>query len=81
MAETLSSIIKPLFMLNADAASKGTVILVFTEVDYQEKRKMYREHQHAILNAMNFCPFDNQAKAWLQVQLENLAAKHTQPAI
>lgn len=58
------------------------LVISYAEVDwvaYQKKRKMYREHQYAILNAMQFRPFDRQAKDWLQTQLENLAAKHTQP--
>jgi hypothetical protein len=45
---------------------------------YQQKRKTYREHQQVILKAMNFRVFDTDAKQWLQMQLENLVAKHMQ---
>src|SRR3990167_2415995 len=47
--------------------------------DYHSKRKSNREHQCLILDAMNFTPFDDDAKKWMQDQLGNLVSKQMQP--
>jgi len=46
---------------------------------YQNKRKTIHRHQRAILKAMNFRPFDETTKAWLENQLASLVAKQMQP--
>jgi hypothetical protein len=47
--------------------------------EYQNKRKTIHRHQESILKAINFLPFDEAAKEWLQNQLVNLVSKQMQP--